>query len=261
MDISEFKKKPGTRPFLRHPWEIARGKFITGLVRQTKQSPAHIADIGCGDGYIIGLLAAANSAGLYSAFDNALDQDMLDGFKKEGRQHILFFRSLEDPGVSKLTRPDIVLILDVLEHVSREEVLIGEVKKYLHTDPGTRWIITVPAFQSVFSHHDVQLGHYRRYTIRELTKVCERNGLLIEKKGYFFLSLLIARAIQRIGQKKGRWKNGFREQDTIQKWSGGRLLTGLYLLILRVDYNIGKLIGKTGLNIPGLSCYCICHQS
>lgn len=255
MDIAEFKKKDTARTFHRHPWEIARGKIIRDLVRSAAPLPInHIADIGCGDGYIADVLTADPSfTRHYSAIDSALDAPIKDSLTTDNPK-IHFFSSLEETkGI--IPPADIILLLDVLEHVPEEAALLSAIRNDIPTTPATKWIITVPAFQSLFSRHDVLLGHYRRYNLAHLSEMCRNNHLVIEKKGYFFFSLFLARLLTRSQKKKNK-------ESTIENWKGNSLLTRLFTRILRLDYKIGVIISNIGLpDIPGLSCYCICHQS
>jgi 2-polyprenyl-3-methyl-5-hydroxy-6-metoxy-1,4-benzoquinol methylase len=255
MDISELKKKSADHIFHRHPWEITRGNIIIDLLRKAGKFPSdHIADIGSGDGYIAGVLTTAGIARSYSAFDNALDADLIASLKKEIPQ-ARFFRDLETAS-GQVPDADVILILDVLEHVPDDGSLLAAIRRNLSPAPNAKWIITVPAFQSLFSRHDVLLGHYRRYTLSSLTRICQANHLAIEKKGYFFSSLFLLRILIRRAEKLRRKK----EDSTIQDWKGGRTLTALLVRLLWIDYKFGQTISKIGINIPGLSCYCICHQ-
>jgi methyltransferase family protein len=260
MDLSEFKKRPDPHSFKRHPWEISRGKIIINLINKATNLPVnHIADIGSGDGYITNLLSNQELASQYSAFDTALDEKILDSLAQTTHEKIRYFTGL-DKADQKLPKADIILLLDVLEHVPSENTLINEIKQYVTTGPDTKWIITVPAFQSIFSRHDVILGHYRRYNLRQLTRLCNNNNLVIEQKGYFFLTLLIARLLVKKSPKPEN-PTAPPAGDTIQNWQGSPFLTRLVAGTLYMDYKIGTIINQLGLHIPGLSCYCICHQS
>src|SRR5258708_31619358 len=99
----------------------------------------------------------------YSAIDSALDEQMKASLAA-GHQPIHFFSSLQETK-GRVPPADIVLILDVLEHVPEETALFTDIRNNIPTTPATKWIITVPAFQSVFSRHDTLLGHYRRYNL------------------------------------------------------------------------------------------------
>ena len=55
-------------------------------------------------------------------------------------------------------------MMDVLEHVSDDVGLVREYAK--RAKPGTRFVVSVPAFMWLWSGHDVFLEHHRRYTLR-----------------------------------------------------------------------------------------------
>ena len=82
------------------------------------------------------------------------------------------------------TTQDLVLMMDVLEHVPDDVALL---KEYADTmEKGGRVLITVPAFQFLWSGHDVFLEHYRRYTIEMMEKTIRDAGLTPVKSRYFF---------------------------------------------------------------------------
>lgn len=80
------------------------------------------------------------------------------------------------------------LALDVLEHSSRPERVAVEIRRVLR--PGGLLIVTVPAFRFMWSYADHVLGHYRRYTKRQLTEDLERSGLTPLRVSYFHSWLL-----------------------------------------------------------------------
>ena len=57
---------------------------------------------------------------------------------------------------------DIVLMLDVIEHLENDEKSVQQV--FTVMNGGGHLIISVPAIPLLFSGHDVGLGHLRRYT-------------------------------------------------------------------------------------------------
>ena len=94
---------------------------------------------------------------------------------------------------------DLVLMMDVLEHVPDDTGLLAEyAAKVL---PGTRFLLTVPAHMWMWSGHDVFLEHYRRYTIGEVDRLVVRAGLtLLQSTYYFGLTLPIAAGV-RLGRR------------------------------------------------------------
>jgi SAM-dependent methyltransferase len=82
---------------------------------------------------------------------------------------------------------DYLFALDVLEHLPDDHVIVREWARVLK--PGGRMVINVPAMDCLWSPHDVQMGHYRRYSKKKLSAVLEANGLVCERLVYsnFFL--------------------------------------------------------------------------
>lgn len=101
---------------------------------------------------------------------------------------------------------DLFLFMDVLEHVENDIALIRE---YIDgAKVGAKIVITVPAFMSLWSNHDVYLGHYRRYRKAELEEVVVSAGLQIESSHYLFSSLLpIVFFLRRFGYRKNSGSN------------------------------------------------------
>jgi SAM-dependent methyltransferase len=69
----------------------------------------------------------------------------------------------------------LVIMMDVLEHLESDLAMLQSVKAACVGD-NNYFFITVPAFQSLWSGHDVFLGHYRRYQIPMLRKVLQKAG-------------------------------------------------------------------------------------
>jgi hypothetical protein len=62
-----------------------------------------------------------------------------------------------------------VVMMDVLEHLENDKEMLDEI--VTNSMGQNYFFITVPAFKSLWSAHDVYLCHYRRYTISSLKKV------------------------------------------------------------------------------------------
>lgn len=84
----------------------------------------------------------------------------------------------------------IVIMMDVLEHIEDDYAILQEIKSKLGKN--AHYFITVPAFQSVWSSHDVFLGHYRRYTIPMLEKLLESVSARIESRYYIYAAIFPA---------------------------------------------------------------------
>jgi len=79
---------------------------------------------------------------------------------------------------------DLVLMMDVLEHVDDDS---GLVRLYASKVPsGAHFLVTVPAFRFLWSGHDVFLEHKRRYTLGEIEAAMRDAGLEVVKSAYYF---------------------------------------------------------------------------
>jgi len=86
----------------------------------------------------------------------------------------------------KLTRkPDSIIYVNVLEHIQDDETEL----ELIHSTLGSRGraFIFVPAFSWLFGGFDENVGHFRRYTRRELEEKCRRAGFRIVLSKYFDL--------------------------------------------------------------------------
>lgn len=251
MDISEFSRLHDQNAYLRHPWETSRTKVLERLLSQSDfRFPVdRIVDIGAGDTYVIHYLQERNYAKEYFAIDTAFTPEVITQLKENNPESKVTY--VQDLGTYfreySTDKSTLFLCMDVLEHLPDEELILGHLNQ-----TGNRYLFAVPAFQSVFSSHDTLLGHYRRYTLPHLESVLKKFGFSIDSKGYYFTSLLGARVLEKW---LGRDKN-----ESIDNWTGGKLKTNLINTVLRIDFEITNLINKTGIRIPGLSCYCICRK-
>ena len=56
--------------------------------------------------------------------------------------------------------------------------------------PGAQLVVTVPALQWAFSSWDTELGHYRRYSRKQLRTVLESSGFTVRRCDYLFPEML-----------------------------------------------------------------------
>ena len=81
----------------------------------------------------------------------------------------------------------IVVMMDVLEHIENDVSTLVTIKKSCKGD-ANYFFITVPAFHSLWSGHDVYLGHFRRYTIKSLTTVL-KNAFFKPQRFYYLYGI------------------------------------------------------------------------
>lgn len=139
---------------------------------------------------------------------------------------------------------DVVISCDVFEHIDNHTKAASEVHRVLKKDGVL--IFTVPAFQFLFSSHDVALQHFRRYNHKGITDLLSK----FEKNIFFWNTLLfVPMAIIRILNKNSKPKV---DQGNVDSW----LNTILYYLLKFDNFLI-----KRGLSLPfGLSLVGYCFK-
>ena len=155
--------------------------------------PCKILDVGAGSGffsrYILDHSSAQEAWCVDISYDKDTDADVAG-------KPIHFRRSVEGVGAG------LVLIMDVLEHVDDDVELL---KEYLKKVPrGSRFLISVPAFQFLWSGHDDFLNHKRRYTLHQLENVVKSSGLILNHGSYYFGMVLPIAVAIRMASKWGR---------------------------------------------------------
>jgi SAM-dependent methyltransferase len=137
-----------------------------------------IFDIGGGNGYVS---LAIKRAGM----DTVLVEPSYEGAINAHNRGLnsIICSTFEGAGFKPKSIPAIG-IFDVLEHIENDHDFIRMIKTVLV--PNGRLYITLPAYNFLWSIEDDHSGHYRRYTLRELTTKLESAGFEIDLKTYIF---------------------------------------------------------------------------
>lgn len=85
--------------------------------------------------------------------------------------------------VRKPDLPDAIIYVNVLEHIKDDVRELATAHSAL--GPGGRVLVFVPANQWLMSALDHQMGHYRRYSLDELTLKCRSAGFKVLLASYF----------------------------------------------------------------------------
>ena len=80
-------------------------------------------------------------------------------------------------------KPDSIIYVNVLEHIEDD---VAELSMIHQTLPENgRCFIFVPALQALYGEFDRRIGHFRRYSKKEIDEKCESAGFRILKLKYF----------------------------------------------------------------------------
>ncbi|MDR3124501.1 MAG: class I SAM-dependent methyltransferase [Endomicrobium sp.] len=225
----------------QHPWKLSREECVLNVLK--KRNLHNVADIGVNDMFYtkkVKDFADGNVYGVDIFFPE-------DGMMKSGINCINDVKKLAENEL------DCVIMMDVLEHIQDDMSFFNIVVNKLK--PGGTILITVPAYQFLFSAHDVKSQHYRRYDRKQLLKLLQRDDLKIEKIHYFYTSLFLIRLLNVILKK-----DNFKGNEDKWSYSQKHIITVSVKAILNIDIFINKIFDKIFIHLPGLSLLAICKK-
>lgn len=211
---------------------------LAALLKATDDLPQKSAlDVGAGAGFFSRALLAAGRA------DKAIcvDPGYPDDHDEEVAGRPLQFRRASPESADDV---GLVMMMDVLEHVPDDVALARD---YVEQIPsGARVIATVPAFQWLWSGHDVFLEHYRRYTLPQLEKTLISAGLKIEFGSYYYGAVLPAAVAFRMAKRLGG-DSGREPKSDMQQF--GPVLNGLFWGACRAELPFLRVNRLGGLSV------------
>jgi len=102
---------------------------------------------------------------------------------------------------------DLITCLDVIEHVPDDAAALTELRRVCR--PGGWLLVTVPAYQALWSRHDEANHHYRRYSRAALRAAARAGGWQLERMSSFNSLLLAPAAAVRLAQRRLGTHNGY----------------------------------------------------
>jgi SAM-dependent methyltransferase len=170
----------------RHWWYRGRRTVLDGVIAGLGlPAEPRILDAGCGSGrFMVELAKLGTVTGV----------ELSDTSVSLARQRQL--GEVVEGSVLEMPFPensfDLAVSLDVIEHLEDDLAALRELRRTVA--PGGALLVTVPAYQWLWSGHDEINHHHRRYTRRSLQRVAEQAGWHQVRTTYFN-SLLLPVAI------------------------------------------------------------------
>lgn len=201
------------------------GKFLHVESLLHGKTREKLLDYGAGSGVFSKKLINANLVESSVCYDPFYEEDE----KKDGK--IIFKKKISNE------EADSAIAIDVLEHVDNDVEVLNDIT--LNLKDGASLVVSVPAFNFLWSEHDDFLEHKRRYTVDSLKESLEKANLEIEKIGYVFPSLFLAAFVKRRLFKEKK-KGG---SDLVKV---NRVINKILLFFLKIEklfIPISKLFG------------------
>lgn len=154
-----------------HPWYKARMVLINEVIDNDLPKNSSILDFGCGSGAVLEML---KNKGYTNIHGMDVSNACVNLVKSRGIKASLITADLLNLGKNKY---DLILLLDVLEHVERDLELLKNLRTSLRHNG--KILITVPAHQFLWRPHDDANHHFRRYSRIKLVNLISQSNFKI----------------------------------------------------------------------------------
>ena len=160
---------------LIHWWHRSKREILSYIIKDYLKKKMKVLDYGCG---------AGNNLNIFS------NVKTLHAYEKSNLAKTLI-KKKNVKIVNKLdTDYDIILCSDVLEHIKDDKLIIDIFHNSLKKNG--LLFLTVPALPILYTNKDKELGHYRRYKMKDLKKLFKNFKIQYLSYYNFFLFFLIA---------------------------------------------------------------------
>lgn len=222
----------------RHWWYRGRRKVLERVVEDLRlPARARILDAGCGSGRnMVELARHGTVTGIeLSETSVALARERATG-------EVIAGSVLEMP--FEADSFEMAASLDVIEHLEDDLAALRELRRVVA--PGGSLLVTVPAYQWLWSGHDEINHHFRRYTRRSLQRAGEQAGWHQVRTTYFNSLLLPAAIMLRVLDRFSRKTT----ESSLDLWVPPQPLNWLLERPLQLE---AALIARGGRIPAGLS--------
>lgn len=208
----------------RHWWFLARGEMLLNHLKQVcpTSMPLRILNVGAATGRSSELLMA-----LGQVVSVEYDADCYEFVRQNVPIDIINGSILDLPFEDNSF--DVVCAFDVIEHVADDALAVAEMQRVCKK--GGLVCVSVPAFQFLWSEHDVVNHHFRRYTGRGLRALFEgRMSPVFQTYFNFWLFFPIAlvRLVGRLRQPTPAVETAKSDFETLGHPFVNRLFYGIF---------------------------------
>lgn len=190
MDLKEIKIGND----VNHFWFRARRKFLRSLMnKHLKNRDNKILVIGAGAGDDLHAFEEFGDMTVTDVNPEVIEYLQSMGLKNSRRADARKL-SFEDESF------DCIFAFDVIEHIDDDQAAVSEIFRVLKKNG--KAFFTVPAYQWLFSGHDVALEHHRRYSGKSFKKLLKNQKFEILDFGFWNVLLFPLALVKRLLSSK-----------------------------------------------------------
>ena len=161
-------------------WVLSRNSAILEVLRELQIEA--LLEVGAGNG-MVAIPVAKEGIAVVAVEPSYLGCQVL------ASEQVPVFNGTLDQLLLPSNTLNAVGLFDVLEHVPDTSSLLAEIYRVL--TPGGYLLLTVPSYNWLFGEFDINVGHYRRYTRKKLSKTVGAHGFIDVSSRYLFSLLVI----------------------------------------------------------------------
>jgi len=135
-----------------------------------------VLDLGAGEGTYLGDMF--EQKGCYTIFAD-IEQELINRMPKKNK---MCFDAQDLNKYFVENSFDWIITADMLEHIKDDKKVLEHIYNCLK--PNGHALIMVPAYRSLYSKHQKDIGHYRRYDLNKFKETLKQTGFLIKKSRY-----------------------------------------------------------------------------
>lgn len=231
----------------KHWWFVGRREIILAFAGKyyPDKKRTKILEIGCSGGPLLNLLLSQGYSQVVG-IDNSKEAIRL--CKDRGFKNVFLMDGVK-PNLNN-KEFDLIIASDVLEHIQEDQKAVKEWKEILKR--GGVIICFVPALKILWSKHDEDNKHCRRYTKHDLIYLFKKNGFKIIRSSYWNVTLFVPALLFRYLTKI------FLKKFSISQLKQSNLLLNFFLTrMLRIE----NFLLNMGINYPiGISVFVIAQN-
>ena len=214
-----------------HFWMRWRHQVLLRQLCRANRSIRNGLEIGCGHGVVREMLERDLAIPIDGCDLNEHAMQMAS--KGEGR---LLVYDIFDEDASLLNAYDMILLMDVIEHIDDDLGFLNTALKHLKADGIV--VINVPAHMPLYSKYDEVAGHKRRYNtadMKELFRAARVEPISLVQWGFSLISLLLARkAVLSFVSRERTIRTGFAPPNSLVR----RILGALQLIETHMPFSM-----------------------
>jgi SAM-dependent methyltransferase len=177
-----------------HFWFRARRRLVVWMIARAFPRLGSLLEVGCGTGFLLGDLRERFPGAVLAGCDILFDS--LRYAKPRLPQGLVF--QADALGLPIERRFDVVVALDVIEHLDEDVVALREMFRVLERGGGL--VLTVPQHQWLWSATDEFSRHRRRYSRAELLAKTRAAGFEVLRCTSLFTATLPLIALHRLAR-------------------------------------------------------------